>query len=260
MKKINNYISEKLHLGSNIKTYKYFPKNKDELTRAIDELINQQDVDEGIDLTSIDTSSITDMSKLFYDMDKLQKVDVSTWDTSKVTTMYDMFGNCNTIEVDVSDWNVSNVTTMENMFESCFRFNCDLSKWNVRNVKNINSMFYLCASFEGKGLKKWKLSKKLKELYSVFWGCLKFNEDISKWDVSNITDMFSLFRNCQTFNADLSKWKLNVRKVLDMSHMFSGCKSFDQDLSGWIVNDYAEHKHMFDNCYIKYNHRPFFAY
>lgn len=38
-----------------------------------------------------------------------------------------------------------------------------------------------------------------------------FNQDISKWNVSNVEDMSYMFYNAKIFNQDLSKW--NVEKV-----------------------------------------------
>ena len=35
----------------------------------------------------------------------------------------------------------------------------------------------------------------------------RFNGDISKWDVSNVTDMGGMFSNSK-FNGDISVWKL----------------------------------------------------
>ena len=35
-----------------------------------------------------------------------------------------------------------------------------------------------------------------------------FNGDISKWDVSNVTNMECMFQGTK-FNGDLSNWKLN---------------------------------------------------
>ena len=47
-----------------------------------------------------------------------------------------------------------------------------------------------------------------------------FNADISKWDVSNVTDMSYMFFGADSFNQDISSW--NVSKVTDMSYMFKG--------------------------------------
>jgi surface protein len=42
-----------------------------------------------------------------------------------------------------------------------------------------------------------------------------FNEDISKWDVSNVTDMRHMFDNAESFNEDISKWDVsNVTECL----------------------------------------------
>ena len=48
----------------------------------------------------------------------------------------------------------------------------------------------------------------------------QFNGNISKWDVSNVTDMFYMFYN-SLFNGDISKW--DVGNVTDMSDMFTNC-------------------------------------
>jgi len=47
-----------------------------------------------------------------------------------------------------------------------------------------------------------------------------FNADISKWDVSNVTDMSYMFFGADSFKQDISSW--NVSKVTDMSYMFKG--------------------------------------
>ena len=71
-----------------------------------------------------------------------------------------------------------------------------------------------------------------------------FNGDISKWDVSKVTDMSYMFSFAHLFNGDLSKW--DVSRVLDMNHMFFKAKSFKQNLCGpaW-VNSKASKDDMF---------------
>jgi surface protein len=44
--------------------------------------------------------------------------------------------------------------------------------------------------------------------------------DISKWDVSNVTDMYGMFMHSK-FIGDISNW--NVSKVQDMTRMFEKC-------------------------------------
>jgi surface protein len=40
----------------------------------------------------------------------------------------------------------------------------------------------------------------------------QFNGDISKWDVSNVTNIKNMFSKSQ-FKGDISKWKLTNRKM-----------------------------------------------
>jgi len=69
----------------------------------------------------------------------------------------------------------------------------------------------------------------------------KFNGDISKWDVSNVTDMFSTFLNSQ-FNGDISKW--NVSNVACFANTFKSSK-FNGDISNWDVSNAHEFNGMF---------------
>ena len=85
-----------------------------------------------------------------------------------------------------------------------------------------------------------------------------FNQDISEWDVSNVTDMSFMFNNAESFNQDISRW--DVSKVTNMSSMFEKCTSFDQDLSGWDVSKVERyyHSNMFRNCSCQEEYHPKF--
>ena len=78
--------------------YKYFPQNKDELIK----LVNNKK----IKLSNIDISKVDDFSELFMD-----------------SRRYDFSG--------IENWNVSHVTNMSKMFKRAVYFNSDLNNWNV---------------------------------------------------------------------------------------------------------------------------------
>ena len=53
---------------------------------------------------------------------------------------------------------------------------------------------------------------------SVFKLASSFNQDISNWDVDNVTRMDYMFRGTSNFNQDISSW--NIDNVTNMDNMF----------------------------------------
>lgn len=125
-----------------------------------------------VDLSSFDTSNVTDMSMMFQNCAKLAALDVSNWDTSNVTDMLQLFSGCRSLTVlDVSNWDTSNVLNMGNVFKGCTKLaELDVSNWDTSNVTSMMAMFYDC--------------KALTRL------------DVSNWDTSNVTSMPNMFYNC----------------------------------------------------------------
>ena len=92
MKQLNNYIVEKLNKISSKntgQTYNYFPKDKKELEKIIEDLIKERG--NKADLNDIDTSEITDMRELFIYSNF--NGDISKWNVSNATTTNDIFYN-----------------------------------------------------------------------------------------------------------------------------------------------------------------------
>ena len=64
----------------------------------------------------------------------------------------------------------------------------------------------------------------------------EFNEDISKWDVSNVTTMEYMFSYALAFNGDLSSW--DVSNVTTMKGMFLGASSFNlKNIETWDLSE-----------------------
>ncbi len=70
-----------------------------------------------------------------------------------------------------------------------------------------------------------------------------FNQDLSTWDVSNITDFSYSFMEASSFDQDLSAW--NVQLATDMTSMFKDNTIFNQDLSNWNISNVTSTSNMF---------------
>ena len=82
--------------------------------------------------------------------------------------------------------------------------------------------------------------------YWVWDKNIEFNQNISSWDTSNVTNMSKMFSNLEVFNQDIGSW--NVSNVTDMSIMFSNAKSFNGDLSLWNTSNAIKMNWMFSSA------------
>ena len=69
-----------------------------------------------------------------------------------------------------------------------------------------------------------------------------FNQDISSWDVSNVTNMNFMFSQNSAFNQDISNW--DTSSVTNMGGMFVRA-SFNQPIGNWDVSSVTNMRAMF---------------
>lgn len=227
---------------------KYSPKTKLRLKELVE--------DSSVYLGDIDTSNITDMSKLFDESKRTDFSGIEKWDTSKVTNMSSMFAS-SVFNHNINDWNVSSVENMSNMFLYSL-FNQPLDKWNVSKVKDMASMFSnskfnqnindwnvssvedMRSMFEStpfnQPLDKWNVSS-VKYMESMFkWS--SFNQNINDWNVSSVENMEYMFYENSHFNQPLDKW--NTSNVNNVNEMFCGATSFTQSIESWNVSNLSD--------------------
>lgn len=73
-----------------------------------------------------------------------------------------------------------------------------------------------------------------------------FNQNISSWDVSNVTNMYGMFMLAYNFNQPIGNW--DVSAVTNMSHMFRSAESFDQPIKNWDVGKVTDMSRMFNGA------------
>ena len=177
-----------------------------------------------LDLSGLDTSNMTSMSRMFYKSTSLKNIDVSGFDTSKVVNMDYMFNGCNNLEsLNLSNFNTSNVTSMYGMFYGCSNLvDIDLSSFNTSKVTNMGSLFNGCSN-----------------LTSI---------NITNFDTSNVTEMSGMFRYCSSLtNLDLSNF--STGSVIYMNYAFQGCTLLKKlDLSSFNTSNVTNMMWMFDGC------------
>ena len=154
-----------------------------------------------IDLSSLDTSEVTNMAIMFNACSGLTSIDLSSFDTSNVTMMEWMFTGCSSLtSLDVSSFDTSNVTSMTEMFAACSSFtSLDLSNFDTSRVTDMNGMFALCKNINNLDLTSFNTSN-VKDMNKMFAESLNLSTiNVSnKWVIGSSTNVTDMFKNCGT--------------------------------------------------------------
>jgi surface protein len=100
----------------------------------------------------------------------------------------------------------------------------------------MSNLFFNAALFN-QPLSTWDVSH-VTNIGHIVQGALDFNQDIGAWDVSSVTNMAYTFYNAPKFNQDISGW--DVSKVTNMVRILERASSFDQNLGKWDIRSVAK--------------------
>ena len=228
-------------------------------------------------ISTWDTSNVTDMRQAFWYATNTDTLDLSNWDTSNVTDMHQMFILCTDFNSDISTWDTSNVTDMSYMFAGSkiyfvsdtnipMAFNQDISTWDTSSVTDMQFMFSGHHSFN-QDIGAWDTSN-VRNMQYMFAGNRVFNQDISTWDTGNVRNMSYMFEGyyrtisygtfdfgyerieilqSSPFNQDISPW--DTSRVTDMQGMFKAADIFNQDIGSWNTSNVTNMSSMFYGAY-----------
>ena len=101
-----------------------------------------------LDLSGFNTAQVINMNYMFYHCSSLTSLDLSSFNTPNLITTFDMFNGCSSLtNLDISRLNTEQVTDLRFMFQSCSSLtSLDLSSFNTAKVTHMSGMFYNCSN------------------------------------------------------------------------------------------------------------------
>ncbi|CAH0447825.1 hypothetical protein SM033_00001 [Vibrio phage vB_VpaM_sm033] len=199
-----------------------------------------------------------------------------SWSTPALTITSRAFASTQAFNQDLSSWTMDNVWWTEAMFNNADAFNQNLNAWNMEKMSNAYLMFWNADIFNNGGAigagapggdapLTWTTTalSNAENMFAstgefnqpmpnfafaagsttrtskMFQSAPKFNQDISMWDMSNVTRLSYMFQKAIAFNNGSAPgvtdnplvW--DTSKVITLQGTFAGAESFNQDIESW---------------------------
>ena len=203
-----------------------------------------------LDLSNFNTSLVENMESMFCGCVNLEKLNISSFDTSKVTNMGYMFGYCSSLtSLDLSNFDTSIVENMESMFSGCINLEkLNISSFDTSKVTNMGYMFEYCSSLTSLDLSNFDTSI-VEYMEDMFSSCINLEKlNISKFDTSKVIYMSYMFSYCKSLTS-LDLLNFNTSLVKDMEGMFMGLWSLTEIyLSNFDTSKVINMGFMFSSC------------
>ena len=203
-----------------------------------------------LDVSSFDTSKVTNMEAMFAGMSNLTSLNLSNFDTSKVTRMNSMFEGVSRLTVlNLSNFDTSKVTNMEAMFGYMYGLtSLNISNFDTSQVTNMRDMFSNMRNLTSLNLSNFNTSKvtDMRAMFGYMYGLSSLN--LTNFDTSKVTDMNSMFAGMSLTSLNLSNF--NTSKVTDMGSMFYNMRNLTSlNLTNFDTSQVTDMSDMFSNMF-----------
>ena len=167
---------------------------------------------EGIDNLKVDY--VTNMSHMFAFVGNFEEFDISSWNTSRVTDMSRMFTSWDDFyfmggkDLDLSYLDTSNVTNMYQMFYGLYYVtSINLNGFDTSKVQNMEGMFRSTSHVTTIDIRSFDTSN-VTDMTEMFWGDNYLSKIIvgNKWNTNKVTsstEMFKWSTNLPNYNDNI---------------------------------------------------------
>ena len=193
------------------------------MTRTVDTVLNYYTGYSGGQEVQIARNNELFRFGMFAQCSSLTSLDLSSFNTSKVTDMRGLFDGCkNLTSLNVSSFNTSNVKYMDAMFRGCSSLtSLDLSNFNTSHVVSmgdVHRFFYNSGSAGQYGNYRYQTNG------GMFENCTSLSSlDLSNFHTPNVARMYNMFHNCTHLTyLNLSNFDMSHLEDIDYDYHFAG--------------------------------------
>ena len=198
--------------------------------------------------------NLKNCSSMFSNNDNIIKIDLSSFNTSEVTNIYYMFGRCHFLEeVNLSNCQTDKVVNMSYLFNKCSTLKKIIfpESFNTQNVENMSYMFNCCYDLEDIHFPKSFVTKKVKNMENMFSKCYKLEKlNLENFETNEVTNISYMFEKCYNLKDLLiNPDKFKTDKVVKMGRMFNSCENLEKlNIKSFKYSNVKFMNHMFQNC------------
>ena len=200
-----------------------------------------------LDLSKFDTSKVTNMGYMFYNISNPTTLDISNFDTSQVTDMESMFARMSSLmTLDLSNFDTSQVRSMRSMFSAMYNLaTLNISNFDTSKVTDMAGMFYSVSTLNTLNLSHFDTSK-VTDMNHMFYNMSNLTTiNLSSFDTSKVTNMGYIFAGVSNITT-LNLTSFDTSKVTNMGYMFSAMFSLTTlDLSNFDTSQVTNMGSMF---------------
>jgi surface protein len=222
-------------------------------------------------------------SYMFHGAEKFNQK-ISSWNVSggssfgAMFSMTDIFNNGSVTNDGGNelDWTMKDGAhqasgSFSHMFSKSKNFNQNISSWNISKGNDFRVMFQNAELFNNGSVTNdeanelnWTMKDGTHQasgsFRSMFRNAANFNQDISSWNVSQITDMSQMFYEATLFDQNLGDWNISSlgegTSNYGAAHMLDYCgmsiDNYDNLLIGWQDNYSSKENVQFGAKNVKY--------
>ena len=187
-----------------------------------------------LDISNWGDCTWTSVNNMFFGCSNLATISATdSPDLSGVTKIVQTFSGCTILECDINHWDVSSLSgdSFYRTFKDAKAFNSPLNNWDVSGIIGLYETFHGCNNFNQPLNNAWNKSWS-GGFTKTFYSTNIFDQDLSGWDVSSVTNMSSMFSG-SAISGSLSNW--DVSSVTGFDGVFASA-TYNEDISGWDVS------------------------